>query len=383
VLASPAVDILLDYRPALRQRSGVGEYAHELAAALGRTARPGDRLHLFTSSWADRPDRTLAATLGARVVDRRIPVRVLNWSWHRRGFPPVEWLAGRVDIAQSLSPLLIPARHARQVITIHDLDFLHHPERTTAEVRRDYPALVRHHAPRAALVVVNSSDTSRAVQSQLGIPPDRIVECRPGLPGWIGTPVQRPEPANGYVLFVGTLERRKNIGALLDAWTLLLKAMPAVPRLRLMGGASPEAGTWLARLQVPPLLGHVEYVGYVPDAQRRSIYSGARMLVLPSFHEGFGLPALEAMALGVPVVASTAGALPEVVGDAGVLVAPDDVRGLSAAIAAVLSSPARAADMSARGLARASTFTWDAAARTLRDAFDRVVPPAPPHAHRD
>ena len=376
------MEILLDYRAALRERSGVGEYAHELAAALGRNARPGDRLHLFTSSWADRPDPTLAATLDARVVDRRIPVRVLNWTWHRRSFPPIEWLAGPVDIAQSLTPLLIPARHARQVVTIHDLDFLTHPERTTGEIRRDYPALARAHAARAALVVVNSADTSRAVQNQLGVPASRIVECRPGLPGWIGTPAARPEPRQGYVLFVGTLERRKNVGALLDAWTLLVKTLPDVPKLRLAGSWRPEAGSWLARLQVPPLLGRVEYIGYVPDPQRRAIYAGARLLVLPSFHEGFGLPALEAMALGVPVVASTAGALPEVVGDAGLLVPPDDVRGLAAAVTAVLSDPERAAAMSARGLARAAQFTWDRAARDLRDAFDRIGPAAA-HAHRD
>jgi len=375
------VDILLDYRPALRQRSGVGEYAHELAAALARNARPGDRLHLFTSSWADRPDPTLGATIGARVIDRRIPVRVLNWAWHRRGFPPIEWIAGSLDIAQSLTPLLIPTRRARQVVTIHDLDFLVHPERTSAEVRRDYPALARAHAARADLVVVNSGDTSRAVQAQLGVPPSRIVECRPGLPGWIGTPAARPEPERGYVLFMGTLERRKNICALLDAWTLLVKTMPDVPKLRLVGAWRPEADMWLQRLQVPPLLGHVEYVGYVPDAQRRAIYAGARLLVLPSFHEGFGLPALEAMALGVPVVASTAGALPEVVGDAGLLVPPDDVRGLAAAVRAVLTDPQRAAAMSARGLERAAQFTWDRAARDLRDAFDRIAA-TPAHADR-
>ncbi len=194
------------------------------------------------------------------------------------------------------------------------------------------------------------------------MPPDRIVLCRPGLPGWIGQPSARPEPRPGYVLFVGTLEPRKNIGTLLDAWTLLVKRVPSLPKLRLVGAARPEAGTWLARLQVPPLAGTVEYVGYIPDASRRDVYAGARLLVLPSWHEGFGLPALEAMALGVPVVVSNRGALPEVVGDAGLLVAPDDARGLAAAIESVLRDPPKASAMSARGLVQAAGFTWDAAA---------------------
>ncbi len=179
------------------------------------------------------------------------------------------------------------------------------------------------------------------------------------------------------MLFVGTLEPRKNIGTLLDAWTLLVKSRPHLPKLRLAGAARPEAGTWLARLQVPPLAGTVEYIGYIPDADRLATYEGAKLLVLPSWHEGFGLPALEAMALGVPVVASNRGALPEVVGDAGLLVAPDDTRGLAAAIAAVLDDPARAAAMSARGLVHAAGFTWDAAAHALRSAYDRLPSVAP------
>ncbi len=176
------------------------------------------------------------------------------------------------------------------------------------------------------------------------------------------------------MLFVGTLEPRKNIGTLLDAWTLLVKRLPSLPKLRLAGAARPEAGTWLARLQVPPLAGKVEYVGYIPDAARREVYAGARLLVLPSWHEGFGLPALEAMALGVPVVVSNRGALPEVVGDAGLLVPPDDARGLAAAIESVLCDPLKASAMSARGLVQAAGFTWDAAAVRLRDAFDQLPP---------
>ena len=366
------MNLLLDYRPALTRRTGVGEYAHELAAALSRTARPTDRLTLFTSSWRDRPDPALATWPGVRVVDRRVPVRVLNWAWHRWQWPPVEWMAGPIDIALSMHPLLLPTRDAHQVITIYDLDFLRHPERTTAEIRRDYPALVRNHARRAALVVVISQDTARAVEAELQVPSERLVLCRPGLPGWIGQPTARTEPRPGYVLFVGTLEPRKNVGTLLDAWTLLVRRTPNLPKLRLAGAASPEAGTWLARLQVPPLAGTVEYAGYIPDASRRDVYTGARLLVLPSWHEGFGLPALEAMALGIPVVVSNRGALPEVVGDAGLLVAPDDARGLAAAIETVLRDPVKAAEMSARGLKQAAGFTWDAAAQRLREAFDRL-----------
>jgi hypothetical protein len=119
--------ILLDYRPALRERSGVGEYIHEIAAALMRRLGPSDALTLFSSSWKDRLDARIP---GARVVDARVPVRLLNLAWHRLGWPPIERLAGPIDIAHSAHPLLMPARAATQIVTIYDLDFLDHPERT-------------------------------------------------------------------------------------------------------------------------------------------------------------------------------------------------------------------------------------------------------------
>jgi glycosyltransferase involved in cell wall biosynthesis len=383
LLAFSTVRILLDYRPALKERTGVGEYAHELAAGLARQLQAGDELVLFTSSWADRPSPDLAAGWAlTRVVDRRVPVRLLSYAWHRHGWPPIESLAGPADIVQSLHPLLIPARAARRTVTVHDLDFLHHPERTSAEIRRDYPALVRDHAARAALVVVNSDNTARSVEASLAVPRDRIVVCRPGIPAWIGTPVAHTPPENGYVLFVGTLEPRKNLGTLLDAWVDLASRMPALPRLRVAGGVRPGGEGWVERMQRAPLAGRVEYVGYVAGADRRAMYEGARMLVLPSFHEGFGLPVLEAMALGIPVVTSNRGALPEVAGDAGLLVDAEDRRALADAIQQVLTDRNRAATMSARGVARAAGFSWDVAAKSLYDAYMELMARTGRDAHR-
>src|SRR5512145_1238155 len=122
----------MDYRPALRQRTGVGEYAHRLASALVGRLPATDELVLFSSSWKDR--LTPGIVPGATVVDSRVPVKVLNYAWHRLEWPPVEWLAGSVDVAHALHPLMIPARNAAQVVTIYDLYFLDHPEGTAAEI---------------------------------------------------------------------------------------------------------------------------------------------------------------------------------------------------------------------------------------------------------
>ena len=129
--------ILLDYRPALRERTGVGEYVHEIAAAIGRRLGPGAELALFSSSWKDRLGEAVPP---GRRVDVRVPVRVLNALWHRAGAPAVERFAGPIDLVHAAHPLLIPSRAAR-VVTVHDLDFLDHPERTRGEIRRDYATL--------------------------------------------------------------------------------------------------------------------------------------------------------------------------------------------------------------------------------------------------
>jgi len=359
--------ILLDYRPALRARTGVGEYAHELAAALVRHLAPTDTLTLFSSSWKDRlsADRLR----GARVVDARVPVRILNAAWHRAGWPPVEFFAGPQDLVHSLHPLLMPARRARQVVTVHDLDFLDHPERTHAEIRRDYAALAPAHVGRAAVVVTVSRFTAAEIGRRLAVPADRIVICSPGAPPW--TPRPAPPPG-GPILFMGTLEPRKNVGVLLDAYAALLARLPDAPPLWLAGGATDAAAEWLRRIAQPPFAGRVEHLGYIAGERRYDLYSRASMLILPSHLEGFGLPVLEAMTVGVPVIVSRAGALPEVAGDAAQVFEPGDAEGFAAGMARYLQDPAFAAAASSRGLARARTYSWDASARTLLAAYRGV-----------
>src|SRR5207237_2739674 len=130
-----------------------------------------------SSSWKDR--LTVAPELsGVTPIDLRIPVAVLNLAWHRLGWPGAEMLTGRTyDVTHSSHPLLLPARAAAQVVTIHDLDFLSHPERTRAEIRRDYSALVRDHAHRADAILVPSAYTSGEVERVLGVSRDRVAIC--------------------------------------------------------------------------------------------------------------------------------------------------------------------------------------------------------------
>jgi glycosyltransferase involved in cell wall biosynthesis len=360
----------MDYRAALREPSGVGEYTHQLAAALLRmTPHNGTRspleLSIFSSSWKDRL-RSTPELARAHAIDKRVPVALLNFAWHRLGWPDAEAITGeRFDVTHSLHPLILPSRSAAPVVTIHDLNFLTHPERSRAEIRRDYPSLVRAHAHRAARIVTISEFTAGEIVSRLGVSRERIAVCAPGAPDW--TPRSAVAP-DGYLLFVGTLEPRKNIGGLLDAYEQLRGA----PELVLAGKAIAESRQWLKRIERPPLKGLVRHIGYVDPSNRRELYAGARLLVQPSFEEGFGIPVLEAMTLGIPVVAANRGALPEVLGDAGLLVDPEQPSAIAAAIERVLGDDRFAAECAARGILRSREFNWDRTARRVYDTYEQA-----------
>jgi len=386
------VRILIDYRPALRQRSGVGEYVHQLARALAeqrvdRSAerRAGDRrasadadtVEVFTSSWKDRPSPTALTDLGhaIRMVDRRIPVRWLNATWHRFSWPPVEWLTRHgYDVVHSPTPLLLPTRRAATVVTIHDLDFLSHPERTRAEMRHAYPALVARHTAAADGVIVDSEHVGEMASRLLHIDPERISVCPLGIPQWLPMgPIQPGNPTGTYILFLGTLEPRKNVDGLIEAYAALAERRPDTPPLRLAGAAVAGAESWREKIARPALQGRVEYRGYVHDSERQAVYAGARLLVLPSFNEGFGMPVIEAMSLGVPVVASNRGSLPEVSGGAALLIDPEDIAGLSRAMEQVIFDEALARRLAEDGLRWAKRFAWPRTAELTRAAYLRAI----------
>jgi alpha-1,3-rhamnosyl/mannosyltransferase len=276
-------------------------------------------------------------------------------------------------------------------VTVHDLDFLRHPEHMPAEIRRDYPGLARSHAARADAVIVSSRYAAGEVTRELGLDPPRVHVCPPGRPVWAEAVRQRRlartgaaalghrgPGEGGHILFVGTLSVRKNVGTLLEAYARLRRGVPDAPPLVLAGHRTPASARWEARCAEAPLRGHVRMTGYVTSEQKRDLYADARLLILPSYEEGFGLPVLEAMACGVPVIVSSRGSLPEVAGAAATPIDPDDVDGFVTAMADLLDEPAAAA-ASARGLTQAAAYDWTACAAAARQAYASAVEV---HAHR-
>jgi glycosyltransferase involved in cell wall biosynthesis len=365
----------LDLRPSLSQPTGVGTYVLGLLERLPALA-PEDLFWFFSASMKERyPERAWPSNV--RLVDRRLPVRALNLAWNRLGWPPLDRLVrSPLDLVHSPHPLLIPARRARRVITIHDLFFLKHPEMCQAEVRRDYVELVREHARRADGVICVSEHTASEARRLLDIPPEKIAVTPLGVdPAFRDIPsdeaidatLARLRLPRGGILYLGTDEKRKNLVSLVMAYLSMARRRPGLPPLVLVGPGS----SWAQGGQI--VGPQIRATGYLPRDDVRALMAASTLLVLPSLEEGFGLPVVEAMAAGLPVVCTRGSALEEVAGDAATLVEPRDTAALGQAIETLLDDAGVAASHSQRGLERSRLFSWDETARRTLSFYRKVL----------
>ena len=269
------------------------------------------------------------------------------------------------------------------VVTIHDLFFIGYPGRRRPVYDATLTGLARLYARRADAVVADSEHSRREIVRRLGLAAERITVIPVGLGPEFAptalTPAQRARYrlSNSYVLYVGNFLPHKNLPRLLAAWAALPEALRRAHQLVLAGGDRARGPALQAQTAALSLGDGVVFPGLIDDADLPAVYAGAAAFVLPSLEEGFGLPALEAMACGTPVIASRRGALPEVVGDAGLLVDAEDVRALSAALGRLLATPDARTELAARGLARAREFAAERTAGRVVDllqATARVTP---------
>ena len=373
--------IAIDARPALATPTGVGVYVRELCKALNM--RQDLELVALTASWKDDPERFLDLTQVRDCVHVQFPVRLLNFGWHYLGRPRIERFVGDVDVAHSPHPLTLPSRRAASVITIHDLDFLHHPERSFREVRRDYPRLVRRAARRAAAVLTDSEASRNDILEHLECDPSRVhavplaVDQRlSASPAESAVAAARQQVGEEpFLLFVGRLEPRKNLDRILRAFAASDEAARSDHRLVLCGPAADEAeaGRWRQLADELGVASRIAVTGYVPRDVLHALYHGATALLMPSLAEGFGLPVLEAMVSGCPVITSTTTSLPEVAGDAALLVDPEETDEITAALDKLLCDSGLREDLTSRGKRRASQFTWAATASKTVSVYESVL----------
>jgi glycosyltransferase involved in cell wall biosynthesis len=287
--------------------------------------------------------------------------RPLRAAWGRLGHPAIEWWTGPVDVVHGTNFVVPPARRAAMVVTVHDLTAVHFPELCTPDVRQ-YPDLLRRALDRGAWVHAVSRFVADEVVAELGAPPERVRAIPNGGPdpGPPGDPAAGRALAGGerYVLTLATVEPRKDHPTLVEAFAALDGPLADV-RLVLAGPDGWGADALAEALARSPVADRVTRLGWVDDAARADLLAGASVLAYPSRYEGFGLPPLEAMAAGVPVVATAVGGVPEVVDDAAVLVPPGDAPALAGALRDVLLDGELADDLRRRGHDRVPAFDWD------------------------
>ena len=352
-----------------RQSTGIGRYTTQLSKAL---VDQGLAVHPL---WAGEcPPGADGETLpGAYLLPGLLTL----------GQAEIAWLARwrELDLVHDPTgalPLLLTG--AARVVTIHDAIPYVYPQTST---RLDWliyhwwlPLAVR----RADAVITDSEQSRKDIMAHLPVAPqDVVVVPLAADPRFRPMEIAEVEPVlreyslqRPYILYVGALESRKNLPRLLEAYALL-RAWSPQWRLVIVGARKWKFSPIFDAVQRLGLEGHVDFTGYVADEHLPALYAGADLFAFPSLYEGFGLPVLEAMACGTPVVTSNTSSLPEVAGDAALLVDPTDVRQIARAMWLVLSQPALAAELRARGLARAAQFTWERTARETIAVYERVL----------
>lgn len=380
----------IEYTAAIAQHAGIGRYTRSLVAALadlvGAEVGTPDTLTLYSSE-APTAERTFPSGphLRRRIAgwgSHAVGNRAMTILWHRFGIPlPLQTFTGPLDVLHAPDFALPPSVGARRIVTIHDLAFLTHPEcalpSLVSYLSRVVPSAVAH----ADSIVAVSERTADDLEHLLGVQRAKISVIPLGVEPFfqrvrdsaaLAAVAGRYDLAHPLVLAVGTLEPRKNYPRLIAAFARASRAPDGPRMLAIAGGTGWLTEGITAAIEEHGVADKVRLLGYVPDRDLPALYSLADVVTVPSLYEGFGIPVLEAMACGAAVLSSTGGALPEVAGDAALLVSPTETDALVEGILRLTRDADLRAELGARGEARARTYTWTDCAQAHLDLYHTV-----------
>jgi glycosyltransferase involved in cell wall biosynthesis len=367
--------IALDAIPLVAAKTGVGHYTDALAEHLARV-HPEHQYELLS------PFNFAFDACNGRPPNLSkwfFPVRSVFRKWWLVGLPTMLQISP-VDVFHGTNYCIPVIAPCPTVVTFHDMSLLAqshtHDAKNVTRGKRRIPIMAR----RATLIIAPSEWTKREIVTYLGARPDKIrviyegarkgirplplTECR--------TALDKHGVRQPYLLYVGTIEPRKNLLTLIRAYQELLRETPHRPQLVLCGGRGWLDDEVFKLVEELKLKEQVRFTGYVDDSDLAALYSAAEVFVYPSLYEGFGLPPLEAMACGAPVVTSNVSSLPEVVGEAGLMADPNDYRAITQCIVELLDDADVLQHFKSAGLEQASRFSWDRAARETQAVYEEV-----------
>jgi glycosyltransferase involved in cell wall biosynthesis len=370
----------IDYTSAATQGAGIGRYTRELMQAL--LALPSDnRYSLFYAS-RNRVDQS--AIRNQQSAIHRLPFhdKWLMRGWQRLRLPiPVELIVGKVDLFHSPDFTLPPTLpDVPTLLTVHDLSFIRDPDSAWPSLRDFLNKAVPRSVKRATHVLADSAATKADLIELFSTPAEKITVLYSGVNArfvpvrdqaeidWVCAKYQLPRP---FILSVGTLQPRKNYGRLIEALALIASDMPQ--HLVITGGKGWMYETIFEQVKRSGLEGRVHFPGFVDDADLPALYSAADLFAYVSLYEGFGLPLLEAMACGTPVIGSNTSSLPEVIDDVGIQVDPRETGDIARALQQMLDQPELRVRSIGAGLVRTKLFTWEKAAQELLAIYDQVA----------
>lgn len=363
----------IDIQAAIGKPTGVGRYAIELVRGLAGLEGE-EQFRLFYFDFRRRGCGVTIANprFGFKPM-RFMPGRAYEALSENIGWPDIARFAGRCDLYHFPNFIIPPLKRGKAVVTVHDLSFARSPDYTEARNRRRLQKRFLSTLKRADAIITISEFSKRELMDLYGIPAGRItvtylgVEMSPPP----AAPMVVPHP---FFMFVGSVEPRKNLGTLLDAWRIVKSRRPHGTHKLLIVGA-PGWGCAPAPQQVKErgLENDVIVREYVEHRDLPALYCAAEALVFPSVYEGFGLPPLEAMACGAPVVASNAPSIPEIVGDAALLFDPRDPEGIARALMRISDDRELRKTLVARGHERVKLFTWRTMAEGTLALYRRLL----------
>lgn len=374
--------IAIDYTAALQQRAGIGRYTRGLVQSLSQLDANSEYV-LLVSGRSYQENRIPPLSPNFRLKYLPLSHRWTTALWHRLRLPiPADLFTGRVDLFHSPDFVLPPLRRGKKILTIHDLSFYRYPQGAEPSLLWYLKGAVPRSVTRADFIFADSQCTKKDLVEILNVPQEKVAVIYPGVDARF-----RPDDDHRYqtilrakyglespfILSVGTIEPRKNYPRLIQAFQLLRAEYKIPHQLIIVGGRG-----WLFHdiYQEVERLGigdSVRFLGYVPEEDLRALYRGAEVFAFPSHYEGFGLPPLEAMACGVPTVVSNTSSLPEVVGDAALMVSPDDIKGLAEALYRLLSDDALRAELRKEGLEQAQKFSWEKTGEDVLAHYRRIA----------